>query len=105
MQCSAKQLIGLPGQGESSFRKFHSARGAVSLPFGNVQDASFDLVTCQYGLQFTPDVTKAMAEAARVLRPGGMYVAAVNVGKSDMDQARGLIMMTPTGRCAVLRWR
>jgi ubiquinone/menaquinone biosynthesis C-methylase UbiE len=39
-----------------------------ALPFG---DASFDAVTCRYGLMYARDPAQAMAEAARVVRPGG----------------------------------
>jgi ubiquinone/menaquinone biosynthesis C-methylase UbiE len=34
-------------------------------------DASFDLVTCQQGLQFFPDRPAALSEMFRLLRPGG----------------------------------
>ena len=53
------------------------------------QDARFDVITCQYGLQFTPDITAAMRAAARVLHPGGLYVAAVTAAESQMDQVWG----------------
>jgi SAM-dependent methyltransferase len=45
---------------------------ALDLP-----DGSFDLVVCQQGLQFFDDPAPAIAEAHRVLRPGGRFVAAV----------------------------
>ena len=40
-------------------------------------DASFDVVTCIYGLMFVPDAPKALRELARVLQPGSgrAYVA------------------------------
>ncbi len=41
---------------------------AQALPF---DDASFDTVVCQFGLMFFPNKADAMAEFARVLRPGG----------------------------------
>lgn len=41
---------------------------AASLPF---DDAEFDLALCQQGLQFVPEPEAAIAEMARVLRPGG----------------------------------
>jgi SAM-dependent methyltransferase len=41
---------------------------AVPLAAG---DATFDVVSCQQGLQFFPDRAAAVAEMRRVLRPGG----------------------------------
>jgi ubiquinone/menaquinone biosynthesis C-methylase UbiE len=41
---------------------------ATELPF---DDASFEVVLCQQGLQFFPDRRKAMKEMARVLTPNG----------------------------------
>ncbi len=42
---------------------------ATDLPF---DDASFDVVFCSFGaLQFVAELDRALAEAARVLRPGG----------------------------------
>ncbi len=50
--------------------------GAEHLPF---DDASFDVVTATGLLEFTPDLDRALAECARVLRPGGRaYLDAVN---------------------------
>lgn len=40
-------------------------------------DASFDLVTCRFGLQIVTDPDRAIAEAKRVLKPGGRLVATV----------------------------
>jgi len=41
---------------------------AEHIPFG---DASFDIVTCRRAAHHFPDVPQAVAEMARVLRPGG----------------------------------
>jgi ubiquinone/menaquinone biosynthesis C-methylase UbiE len=41
---------------------------ALALPF---DDASFDIVACQFGVMFFPDRVKGHAEARRVLTPGG----------------------------------
>jgi demethylmenaquinone methyltransferase/2-methoxy-6-polyprenyl-1,4-benzoquinol methylase len=41
---------------------------ALQLPF---PDASFDLVTCGFGLRNFPDLPAALKEMRRVLRPGG----------------------------------
>jgi SAM-dependent methyltransferase len=47
---------------------------AQSLPF---DDASFDVVTCQFGMMFLPDRIKGYSEARRVLRPRGRFIFAV----------------------------
>jgi ubiquinone/menaquinone biosynthesis C-methylase UbiE len=44
---------------------------ALALPF---EDASFDLVCCQFGAMFFPDRSAAYREARRVLRPGGHFL-------------------------------
>jgi SAM-dependent methyltransferase len=50
------------------------AADAQSLQF---PDGSFDLIVCQLGVMFFPDKAGAFAEAARVLRPGGVFVFSV----------------------------
>ncbi len=47
---------------------------AMALPFG---DASFDAVVCQFGVMFFPDKPHALAEARRVLAPGGCLLFSV----------------------------
>ncbi|SEI94817.1 MULTISPECIES: class I SAM-dependent methyltransferase [unclassified Variovorax] len=47
---------------------------ALQLPF---EDASFDVVCCQFGAMFFPDRVAGYAEARRVLRPGGRFVFSV----------------------------
>jgi ubiquinone/menaquinone biosynthesis C-methylase UbiE len=46
---------------------------ADSLPF---PDASFDLLTCRFGVMFFPDVPRALEEARRVLKTGGRVIFA-----------------------------
>lgn len=45
-----------------------SAADAEDLPFSG---ASFDAVTCRFGIMFVPDAVRALREVRRVLRPGG----------------------------------
>jgi SAM-dependent methyltransferase len=47
---------------------------AMKLPF---EDGSFDTVVCQFGIMFFPDKPAAIAEARRVLRPGGTFIFSV----------------------------
>ncbi|TIP57848.1 MAG: class I SAM-dependent methyltransferase, partial [Mesorhizobium sp.] len=47
---------------------------ALKLPF---DDASFDLVCCQFGAMFFPDRVAAYREAKRVLKPGGHFLFSV----------------------------
>ncbi|MFE9677855.1 class I SAM-dependent methyltransferase [Streptomyces sp. NPDC006259] len=51
-----------------------TAAPADDLPY---PDATFDVVLCQQGAQFFPDLDAALREAARVLRPGGRFAATV----------------------------
>ena len=44
------------------------------LPFG---DAAFDSITVRFGYMFFPDVARATAEFARVLKPGGRLCSSV----------------------------
>lgn len=44
---------------------------AVHLPF---EDEAFDAVVCQFGVMFFPDKPKALLEARRVLKPGGVLI-------------------------------
>jgi SAM-dependent methyltransferase len=48
---------------------------AQALPF---PDAWFDLVMARHMLPCVPDIDRAVAEAARVLRPGGRFLATTN---------------------------
>ena len=47
---------------------------ALDLPF---EDATFDVICCQFGVMFFPDRVAGYAEARRVLRPGGRFVFSV----------------------------
>ena len=62
----------------------HVVRGfAESLPF---PDATFDLVTCFSVIEYIERPSAALAEIARVLRPGGVAVVAV----PELAGTRGL---------------
>jgi SAM-dependent methyltransferase len=50
---------------------------ADDLPFG---DAAFDSISVRFGYMFFPDVVKATAEFARVLKPGGRLCSSVWAG-------------------------
>ena len=47
---------------------------ALNLPF---DDASFDVVVCQFGVMFFPDKVAGYTEARRVLKPGGRFIFSV----------------------------
>lgn len=44
----------------------------LALPFGN---EAFHVVTTGYGLRNVPDISRAIAEARRVLKPGGTFLS------------------------------
>src|SRR3954454_9953260 len=58
----------------NSDRVSYVATDAQQLPF---DDATFDLVVCQFGAMFFPDRVRAHSEARRVLRGGGHYLLAI----------------------------
>jgi ubiquinone/menaquinone biosynthesis C-methylase UbiE len=53
---------------------------ADDLPFA---DATFDSVSVRFGYMFFPDLAKATAEFARVLRPGGRVCSSVWISPED----------------------
>jgi len=58
---------------------------AEDLPF---PDASFDLVTCRIAPHHFPDPERFVLEAARVLRPGGLFLLIDNVSPETESLAR-----------------
>lgn len=70
---------------------------ATDLPF---PDDSFDVVFCSFGaLQFVSDIGRAVAETARVLRPGGRFAFSITHPTRwmfpDDPGPEGLIAATP----------
>jgi len=64
---AVESLAGLPGGGTVEFREGHSHATGL-------QDSSADIVTCSQSLHWVePEPT--FAEAARILRPGGVFAA------------------------------
>jgi SAM-dependent methyltransferase len=53
---------------------------ADDLPFG---DAAFDSISVRFGYMFFPDVARATAEFARVLKPGGRLCSSVWAGPGE----------------------
>lgn len=66
-----------------------------SLPF---RSASFDVVTCLWVLHLVGDMRRALQEAKRVLRPGGVLIAATNSGTPSLDDVLGSALTTVLGR-------
>jgi ubiquinone/menaquinone biosynthesis C-methylase UbiE len=75
-----------PSDGRITWRQ----ADALALPFEN---ATFDLVCCQFGAMFFPDRPAAYREAKRVLKPGGHFLLSVwdrieeNVFADDVTNA------------------
>jgi len=75
MMSLAEELARKKGLTNIDFREAN----AESLPFA---DASFDVLTCRFGIMFFPDLGKALCECLRVLKPGGR-AAFVAWGKKE----------------------
>lgn len=67
------RFLELAREGADGARAEYVVGTAEALPF---EDASFDLVTCQTVLIHVKDPAVAIAEMRRVLRPGGVLLAA-----------------------------
>ena len=79
-RCRSPPPISCPGW--SSVPSSAVRRRAVTWHVADAQglpydDASFDVVVCQFGAMFFPSKIEAFTEAARVLRPQGRYELAV----------------------------
>jgi SAM-dependent methyltransferase len=75
MMSLAEELARRKGLANIDFREAN----AESLPFA---DASYDILTCRFGVMFFPDLGKALRECLRVLKPGGR-AAFVAWGKKE----------------------
>ena len=88
-------------QAEAGRRKIEWTCGDMTrLPFA---DASFAVVTTGYGLRNVPQLETAIAEIARVLRPGGLFVSLdFNKPESRLMRAIYLGYLTVVGSAAGL---
>jgi demethylmenaquinone methyltransferase/2-methoxy-6-polyprenyl-1,4-benzoquinol methylase len=72
----------------------------LALPF---PDASFDIVTTGYGLRNVPNLTQAIQEIHRVLKPGGQMLSLdFNRPANGLVRAAYLVYLTTVG--ATLGW-
>jgi SAM-dependent methyltransferase len=69
-----------------------SVADVQSLPF---EDATFDVVVAAWMLYHVPDLGRGLAEIARVLRPGGTFVAATN-SRLHLQGLRDLVGSGPS---------
>ena len=70
-----------------------------TLPF---DDASFDAVTCCVSVDYLTQPLAVFAEAARVLRPGGVLVCTFSNRCFPTKAIRGWLSTTDEGRCAIV---
>jgi ubiquinone/menaquinone biosynthesis C-methylase UbiE len=61
-------------------------------------DFAFDLLLCQQGIQFFPDLPRALAEMLRVLAPGGRAVISVWQGDTAYTRALADALEAAMGR-------
>ena len=79
----AAEMLGIAtrranAQGITNFQT--TVCSADDLPFG---DAAFGSISVRFGYMFFPDVAKATAEFARVLKPGGRLCSSVWAGPGE----------------------
>jgi len=73
--------------------------GDPTLPF---EDASFDAVTCAVSVDYLTRPLDVFAEAARVLRVGGMFVCTFSNRCFPTKAIRGWLSTDDRGRCAIV---
>jgi ubiquinone/menaquinone biosynthesis C-methylase UbiE len=54
-------------------------------------DSSFDAAACGHGLQFVPDLLRALSEARRVIKAGARLAASVPVDPSQPSEAQAIL--------------
>jgi SAM-dependent methyltransferase len=69
-----------------------SVADVQALPFA---DATFDVVVAAWMLYHVPDLDRGLAEIARVLRPGGTFVASTN-SRFHLQELRDLVGSGPS---------
>ncbi len=80
----ARAVLATLGAG-GRFAFLHADVQAIPLP-----DAAFDVVIANHMLYHVPDLSRAVGELARVLRPGGRLCAATN-GRDHMRELHALV--------------
>lgn len=75
---------------------------AASMPF---EEATFDAVLCQQGLQFMPDRHAALSEMARVLKPNGRLAASVWKSESPFGRALSSALDRRFGEGTTSPWK
>ncbi len=74
---------------------------AAAMP---LPDDAFDVALCQQGLQFMPDKPGAMAEMARVLKPGGRIALSVWKTRSPIGAAFAAVLDRRFGAGTTAPW-
>ncbi len=99
MLAAAERNAGKRGLSNMTFRRVD----AEDIPF---DEASFDRVTCRFGIMFCPDPVRALSEVRRVLKPGGRATFAVWAPAAENPMfsvtsgvlgAHGLVQPPPPG--------
>ena len=74
---------------------------AAAMP---LPDAAFEVALCQQGLQFMPDKPGAMAEMARVLKPGGRLALSVWKTRAPIGAAFATVLDREFGEGTTAPW-
>jgi len=79
-----------------------AVRDLNALPVLPFDDATFDAVTCCVSVDYLTRPLEVFAEAARVLRPGGVFVCTFSNRCFPTKAIRGWLSTNDEGRCAVV---
>jgi SAM-dependent methyltransferase len=84
---------------QAAARVIHDLNADPSLPF---PDAAFDAVTCAVSVDYLTRPIAVFADAARVVRPGGLFVCTFSNRCFPTKAIRGWLQATDDQRCAIV---
>jgi SAM-dependent methyltransferase len=89
----------LDANDQAAERVIHDLNADPSLPF---PDTAFDAITCAVSVDYLTRPIEVFADAARVVRPGGLFVCTFSNRCFPTKAIRGWLQATDDQRCSIV---